>query len=84
MGMTTSLAPRWRIRVNPERISAEWWDFAKARFDAPAALGSMLEPFGAQELTVEADEAAAIRAWAATVPDWDENQPALLIQECDR
>lgn len=81
--MTSLLAPTWRIKINPERISSVWWDFARARFDAPAVLAPMLEPLGIEELYVAADEGAAIRAWAATVPDWDEIEPPLLIEKRD-
>ncbi len=80
MGMTPPLAQSWRIKINPERVSSVWWDFARARFDAPAALAPMLEPLGIEELYVAAEEGAAIRAWAATVPDWDETRPPLLIE----
>jgi hypothetical protein len=81
MGMTPPPAQSWRITINPERVSSLWWDFARARFDAPAALAPMLEPLGVEELFVAAEEGAAIRSWAATVPDWDETLPPLLIEQ---
>lgn len=80
MGMMSSTAQSWRITINPERVSSVWWDFARARFDVPAALGPMLEPLGVVELFVAAEEGAAILTWAATVPDWDETRPPLLIE----
>lgn len=83
MGMRPPPAPSCRIKINPERVSSVWWDFARARFDAPAALAPMLEPLGLEELFVTAGEGAAIRTWAAAVPDWDETRPPLLIEERD-
>ncbi len=68
-----------RISVNPERRSSVWWDYARARFDAPTALGPMLVFFGAQEVCVDPGDAIAIRTWAAKVPDWDDAEPPLLI-----
>jgi hypothetical protein len=79
MGMTpTDMA--WRITLNPERISSLWWDAAKTRIDAPAALQPMLAPFAAEELLVSAADGAAILAWAATLPGWDEGRPPLIIE----
>ncbi len=80
MGMTPS-ASAWRIALNPERVASIWWDAAKARFDAPPALRPMLDPFAAEELYVTAEEGAAILAWAARLPDWDESRPPLLIEQ---
>lgn len=73
----------WRITPNPDRIASVWWDEAKARFDAPPALRPMLDPFATEELYVNPDEGAAILAWAATLADWDEARPALLIEKRD-
>lgn len=69
-----------RVSVNPERSSALWWDFARARFDAPAALRPMLDFFGEGELSVTEAEAIAIREWAVAVPDWDDAQPPIVIE----
>ena len=69
-----------RISLNQERSSSVWWDYARARFDAPAALRPMLEVLGATELLVTRADAAAIRDWAATVLDWDDAQPPIFIE----
>jgi hypothetical protein len=69
-----------RISIDPERSSSVWWDSARARFDAPAALGPMLEFLGQTELLVAPAEAIAIRDWAATVTGWDDAQPPIVIE----
>lgn len=66
-----------RVSINAERSSALWWDFARARFDAPAALRPF---FGEGELSVTEAEAIAIREWAVAVPDWDDAQPPIVIE----
>jgi len=69
----------WRISVNPRKRSAVWWDYARASFDAPSFLRPMLDVFGPTELSVTEKEAEAVRAWAITVIDWDEEEPPILI-----
>lgn len=83
MGMTPSPGLAWRITLDPDRISSVWWDEAKARFDAPPALQPMLDTFAIEELYVTPAEGAAILAWAATLADWDESRPPLLIERRD-
>ncbi len=73
-----------RISMNPERSSSVWWDYARARFDAPASLRPMLDPFGESELYVTRAQAVAIRDWAAAVPDWDDAQPPIIVEVRNR
>ena len=69
--------------MNPDGRHSLWWDYARARWDAPCALVPLLGPLGAEELYVSAANAALIRAWAALVPEWDDAQPAILIEKCE-
>ena len=39
----------------------------------------MLDVFGPTELAVTEQEAEAVRSWASTVIDWDEEEPPILI-----
>ncbi len=73
-----------RVSMNPERSSSLWWDYARARFDAPPALRPMLDLFCAGELYVTRGEAIAIRDWAVTVPDWDDGRPPIIIEVPER
>ena len=77
--MTEPQPKSCRICVNPRRHSSVWWDYARARPDAPLSLAPMLAFFGEQEIAVDATEAEKIRAWAAKVPDWDDEEPPILI-----
>lgn len=77
--MSTSPEKTCRVSVNPNRRSSIWWDYARARFDAPASLAPLLAFFGAEEVRVDADDVGAIRSWAARVPDWDDEEPPILI-----
>jgi len=73
----------YRIRKNPDGRHSVWWDYARARWDAPAALAPLLEPLGPEELRLGAADAALIRAWVARLPEWDDAQPPLLIEICE-
>lgn len=79
MGMNNAPQEMWRISVNPVHRSSVWWDYARARYDAPESMGPMLEFFGVQTICVGAEDAAAIRVWAARVPEWDDEEPPILI-----
>jgi hypothetical protein len=73
-----------RISINPERSSSLWWDSARARVDAPAALGPMLELLGQSQLLVTPADAKAILEWAATVTGWDAAEPPIIIETSGR
>ena len=79
MGMSNGSQETWRISVNPAHRSSVWWDYARARYDAPESLAPLLEFFGAQAICVDAADAAAIRVWATQVPEWDDEEPPILI-----
>lgn len=77
--MSTSPEKTYRVSVNPDHRSSTWWDYARARFDAPASLAPLLAVFGADEVRVDTDDAVVIRRWAARVPGWDDEEPPILI-----
>lgn len=79
-GNSSSFDRKCRVSMNPERSSSLWWDYARARFDAPASLRPMLDLFGESELHVTPADAIAIRDWAVTVLDWDDAQPPIFIE----
>ncbi|HVM81445.1 MAG TPA: hypothetical protein VMU06_20655 [Stellaceae bacterium] len=83
-GQSSSLDRVCRISINPGRSSSLWWDSARARVDAPAALGPMLELLGQSELLVTAAEAKAIREWAGTVTGWNDAEPPIIIESAGR
>ncbi len=70
----------YRIRINPERTAAIWWDEARLSRNAPAAVLPLLEVLGAEEVAVTSTEAAAVRLWGASLPGWDDGSPPLLIE----
>ncbi len=72
-----------RVRVNPERTGAVWWDEARLSRRPPAAILPLLEVLGPEEIAVTSTEAAAIRLWGAALPGWEDGGPPLLIEPAE-
>jgi hypothetical protein len=70
-----------RVRVNPERTAAVWWDEAWLSRNAPVAVLPLLELLGPEEIAVTSTEAAAIGLWGASLSGWNDGNPPLLIEE---
>lgn len=79
-----SQARLWRVKPNPLRRSSEWWDHARASAGAPEVMRPLLTEMPADEISVNDAEAAAIRRWAANLPDWEaagaNPEPPLIIE----
>lgn len=60
-----------RIAVDYECNAEPWWDAARAG-KAPAVVRPLLSTRGPDEIMVSRDEAAAVLAWASSLPGWDD------------
>jgi len=63
---------RYRITVDYEANSEDWWAAAKENLgSAPEALRPLITGCGVSEISVAGEVAAEIVAWSAALPGWD-------------
>ncbi len=66
----------WRVAPDPRRRDSDWWDYARAAHNTPAAVKPLLDPMPVEGIVLTDAEAVEVERWAASLPDWEAQDPA--------